>query len=133
MWSWESKSWTDPRTLAQVQAAKWGQAKGWRESAINADMSTPFGVIQCRPEDRSNISDAVTLANSLHELGLPVAITWTLADNTAVTLDRTQMIQVGLLLGQRVQTAYGRGRALRAQVGSATTIADVEAIQWLAA
>jgi hypothetical protein len=120
----------DLRTLEQARDIKWEQAKGWREAAVNADMSTPFGVIQCRPEDRSNISDAVTLANSLADMGLPVDITWTLADNTTVVLNRIQMIQVGLLLGQRAQTTYGQGRAVRAAIAAATTKTDVDAIEW---
>ncbi len=119
-------------TLAAEAAKRWALIKQWRINAVNEDLVTPYGVFQCGDEDRANITDAVLLAQALTAAGQPVAITWTLKDNSIVTLDATQMTTVGLLLGQQVQTAHATARERRAAVDAATTVEEVLAVQWAA-
>jgi hypothetical protein len=123
-------TWADPRTLEQTKANKWEEVKQWRTDAIDTNMTTPYGVFQCRAEDRQNISDSVLLANAMATASMTVAIVWTLADNSTVTLDQTKMTTVGLLLGQKVQAAHARARTLRTEIDSATTAAQVDALTW---
>jgi hypothetical protein len=129
-WNKTTKVWEDARTIDEIRNLKWEQIKQWRATAIATNLTTPYGIFQCRDEDRQNIIDSVLLANNLTTLGLPVAIEWTLADNSIVTLDQTQMVTVGLLLGQQVQTAHARARVLRIAKDTATTISEIEALTW---
>lgn len=129
-WEQTSKTWVDPRTLDQHKADKWEAIKTQRAAVIDAPLVTPYGSFDSDATARSNIADAVLLAQTLAGLGQAVAITFTLADNSVVTLDLTKMVTVGLLLGSKVQTARGTATALRDQIGAATSIATVESITW---
>lgn len=129
-WSWVHKQWIDPRTLSDIRADKWTEMKRARTNAINANMETPYGVFQCRDEDRTNITDAVMLANTMAAMGQPVAITWTLANNQTVTLTQTQITEVALLLGQKIQQAHTTARIKRTAIEAATTQAELDAITW---
>lgn len=127
---WPTHTWIDPRTLAEHMDAKWDEIKAAREAAINAPLVTPHGTFDSGPSDRTNITDAVLMAQTLAALGQPVAIDFTLADNAVATLNAAQMVEVGLYLGAKVQAAYATARTLRGAIEAATTIAQVQAIHW---
>lgn len=129
-WDFQTLSWRDIRTLAQHKSDKWAEIKAVRAAAFDAPLTTSYGVFDSYAEARSNITDAVLLAQTLSGIGQPVAIVYTLADNTTVTLDLTGMVTVGLTLGGKVQAVRAIATALRAQIDAATNIATVEAIQW---
>lgn len=129
-WDWSTHTWIDPRTLQQVKDQKWEQIKRDRDAAINAPLSTPYGVFDADANSRANIANAVLYLQTLEQQGTPGTINWTLADNTTITLNYAEMSEVGLLLGQRTNAAYDTARALRAQIDAATTIPEVEAIHW---
>ena len=117
-------------TLYARKLRKWAEVKLWRAESISTDMVTPFGVFQCRDEDRQNITAAVLLAQTLSAAGQPVALDWTLADNSVVTLDATQIVTVGLLLGQKVQAAHAVARGLRNQIEVANSNEAVDVVAW---
>ena len=117
-------------TLAEARVSKWDEIKRAREATIDAPLVTPYGTFDSGPTDRTNITDAVLLAQTLNALGTPTTISFTRFDNTVASLDTAAMVTVGLLLGQKVQQAYATARSLRTQIESATTVAQVEAIAW---
>ena len=126
-WSNSSMSWVDTRSLDELKAAKWEEIKQARTAAVDANMTTPHGVIQCDPDSRKNITDAILL---LQQTPAGTQIDWTMYDNTVVSLGLTEMLQIGLLLGQKTQTAFATARARRTTIDAATTVAEVEAITW---
>lgn len=126
----QAKEWVDTRTLAQVRDAKWSAIKLDREAAISAVLNTPYGQFDCGPKDRTNITNAVLMLQTLEAIGSPATIDFTLADNTTATLTTAQMVTVGLLFGQKVQVAYGTGRLRRAAIEAAKSVAQVEAVTW---
>lgn len=130
IWDWTLHTWVDPRTLQDYKDEKWSEIKRDRDAAINAPLSTPYGVFDADANSRANIANAVLYLQTLEQQGTPGTIDWTLADNTTITLNYAEMSSVGLLLGQRTNAAYDTGRALRTQIDAATTIAEVEAIHW---
>ena len=130
IFNYATKQWEDPRTLTDLKAAQWTQIKQARTAFIDAPLVTPYGTFDSDAAGRTSITDAVLLANNLTALSLPVAIEFTLADNSVVTLDAAQIVEVGLLLGQKVQHAHPHSQALRAQIEAATTKEEVEAIAW---
>lgn len=117
---WAAKEWADPRTLQDLRDAKWAEIKQARAAAFTAPLVTPFGIFQADDEGQENISRAVLLANNLTALGYPVGIDFTLADDTIRVMNAPAMVQVGLLLGGRVQLIRAHATALRAQIESAT-------------
>lgn len=130
IWDWTTHSWIDPRSIQNHKDQKWEEIKRSRDAAINAPLSTPYGVFDADASSRANIANAVLYLQTLEQQGNPGTVDWTLADNTTITLNYTEMSEVGLLLGQRTNAAYDTGRALRAQIDAATTIAEVDAIHW---
>lgn len=130
IWDWNTHSWVDPRTLQNHKDQKWEEIKRSRDAAINAPLSTPYGVFDADPNSRANIANSVLYLQTLEQQGTPGTVDWTLADNTTITLNYQEMSTVGLLLGQRTNAAYDTGRALRTQIDAATTIPEVEAIHW---
>ena len=122
--------WQDDRILADVKAAKWEAIKAARTAAIDAHLVTPYGTFDAGPEDRANITDAVLLVQTMASLGTPTTVTFTTATNTVVTLTTAQMVNVGLLLGAKVQGAYATARALRATIEAAETVAGVDDVTW---
>ena len=130
MFDWSTRAWVDPRTLEQLKDSKWEEIKASRELAFDAPLVTPHGTFDSDTRARSNITDAVLMAQALTAMGSPVSIDFTLADNSVVTLNAAQMIEVGLYLGAKVQGAYAVSRALRSAIDAATTSAEVQAIAW---
>jgi hypothetical protein len=130
VWSNATMSWSDPRTLQEHKDAKWELIKQSREAAFNAPLTTPYGTFDSDAESRTRITDAVLMAQTLAGMGQPAAIDFTLADNSVVTLDATQMVTVGLLLGAKIQAAFATGRSLRTAIYAATTVVQVQAINW---
>lgn len=130
VFSYTARAWLDPRSLRQRQDAQWERIKAAREAFFNAPLSTPFGVFDSDPVSRTRITDAVLMLQTLTSLGQPANIDFTLANDSVVTLDAMQMVTVGLLLGQKVQTAFGISRLRREAIYSATTPEAVEAVTW---
>ena len=130
VFDYAAKQWVDPRTLADMKALKWGVMKAARTAVINAPLVTPYGTFDSGPKDRANITDAVLMLQTLASIGNPQNITFTLTDNTAVTLTTKDIVSVALLLGQKVQGAYSTSRTLRARIEAATTAVELESIVW---
>lgn len=129
-WDAPGKQWVDHRTLNQVKDAQWSFVKSARQAAIEAHLVTPFGTFDADQSSQKAITDSVLMLQTLASIGQPTTIDFTLADNSTVTLDTTQMVTVGLLLGQQTQVAHAQARTLRTQIEAATTIAEVEAVTW---
>jgi hypothetical protein len=127
-WSNTTFAWVDSRELAQVKQDRWSEIKTQRETLITARLSTPYGIFDADAASRTNITDAVLLVQTLEAKNEPSSIDWTLADDTVITLTAAQMVEVGLLLGQRTQTVFTTARGRRAQITAATTPAEVLAV-----
>lgn len=129
-WGWGTKTWYDPRTLQDRKDAKWEAIKVSRASLIDAPLLTPYGTFDSDASARTSITDAVLMLKSMEDMGQAGTIDFTLANNSVITLTTAQMVEVGLLLGQKVQQAYTTSRARRVQIEAATTPAEVEAVAW---
>ena len=130
VFDYSTKTWSDPRTLRQLKDAKWKALKIARDQDIAAPLPTAYGVFDADERASNNIAKAVILAQTLAAAGQPVAIDFTLADNTTTMLDAAKMVEVGLTLAGREQRVRGKGTALRAQVEAATAASQLQAINW---
>lgn len=80
---------------------------------------------------RTMLANTIVLANEFQtRTGQPFSTVWKLAAGGVATLNRTQISDLALALGARVQAAFVREAQLRAELNAATTTAAVAAIQW---
>lgn len=130
-WLWSGTRWQPPPlTLLELQDIKWGEIKALRAEAIDAPLVTPYGTFDSYAQARNDIADSVLLANNLTLLSIPVSIDFTLADNTVINLDAEAMINVGLMLGDKVQTVRGIATGLRADIYATTAPEQLDDIVW---
>lgn len=87
-------------------------------------------VFDSDPRSVQRITSVVQLAQISLANSQPFSIDWTVQDNTIITLDALQMI--GLLQALVIYAGglHEHAKVLKAQVDSATTKAQVEAITW---
>lgn len=131
-WSPTVKAWYDPRTLDDIKASKWAEIKEAREEAkVAPTIDTPFGVLDADAVAVQNVERTLAGLREATALGIaPTTITWTLADNTDVSLTPTQLAHIAVLLLNRGNAAHERARYLRTLIDQATTVDEVSQISW---
>lgn len=126
-WDPITKTWFNPVTLEMAKARQWDIVRAARDFAESSTFEWNGHVLDA---DRTRITGAATGAFVAQASGLPYADTWTLADNTTLPVTGADMVDIGLTLLRHVSDCHARGRQLRAAIDAATSIAEVEAIQW---
>lgn len=111
--------------LAGPKANLAARVKRRREQAKDAGIVTPWGPLETDPDSRVNINGAVQMATIL---GADFTITWRMSNNDPVVLDASQMIQMGIMVGQHVSACQYRKNELDAQIAAATTLEELGAI-----
>lgn len=114
-------------TLETAKMRAWSRIKQARSVAELADFTCEGSVYQA---DKERITGAMQLALLAQAAGTSYSISWTLSDNTTKTLDAAGMIAVGAALVLHVAGAFAIGRDLRERLAAATTIDQVNAVQW---
>jgi hypothetical protein len=126
VWDWATNTWTDPRPLTEVKAAKWIQIKDARNQAEYGGFTWNSHTFDSDPVSQQRISGAVQLSQIVPNY----SVDWTLKDNSIVTLTASDMLAVGIALGQHVASTHQTARILREQIEQATTNSQVDAITW---
>lgn len=125
-WSNTTMSWIDARTLTQIKDDKWALIK---ESRANVDY-TPI-VVGVYTYDADEISRA-RIQNTIQLMLLsdpPTAsVSWTLANNSVVTITRAQLIAVGMAIWSRTVDVFNQGQVLRDGVYAAADQSSVDAV-----
>jgi hypothetical protein len=104
------------------------QVNELKNAKQNGTVVTPSGVIDGDDSSKIKLNGLVNMALLALQNSQPFSIDWTLADNSTVTLDANQAIQMGLAAGQYVSLVHDYARTLKDQIDSATSVADLEAI-----
>lgn len=126
-WNRAAKAWADPRTLAELRAARWAEIKLARAAAEAAPLAVDGRVFDADADSQRRIAGAVQLA-VIAPAGW--SLDWTLADNTTATLTAAEVIAVGVALGQQVSAVHAVARLLRTQIESAEDAPEINAITW---
>lgn len=129
-WDYEAAAWIDPRTLADLKAAKWAEIRAARDAAEFGGFTWDGDDFDSDGASQARIMGAVQMATLAAMAEQPFSIEWTLATNIVRTLDGAGMVAVGLALGAHVAQQHETGRSLRAAIDACTTAAEVEAISW---
>jgi len=120
-------TWPDIRTLEGVKALAWFRIKETRDAFEFGGMTVADRTFDTDTASQARIQGAVQLASMAGE---DFEIDWTLADNSTVTLARSDLMAVGLALGNHVQFAHRTARTLRQQIEAAESIDEAESITW---
>ena len=124
------RQWYDPRTLPDLQAAKWAQIKRDRDEAEFGGFTWNGSLFDSDAISQSRIQGAVQLASIALANNQTVVQEWTTADNSVVSLNATDLLNLGLQLGLFVNKVHEYGRVLRARIDAADSILDVQKVLW---
>lgn len=123
-------TYSDPRTLQDFKDLKWRGIKQARTAYLNSPITTPYGVFDGDPTSQDNIKGAIQLSDKLLAFSQPSDITFTLADNSRVTLTNAELNTVGFVLGARTNAAHEASAVLRTQIEETTTREELDLILW---
>ena len=128
-WDWPSKTWVLNLTVGQLAA--WARIKIARDAAIDAGVTYGGNVYDSDATAQLRVTGAATLAQLAIASGnTTYSITWTLQNNSTVTLSAQQVIAMAQAVGTNYQTQFAKGQTLRAQIMAATTQAQLDAVVW---
>lgn len=130
VFDYATKTWIDPRTIADLRAEAWARIKSARDAAERGGMTFDGSTFDTDVLSQQRIAGAVQMAQLALAAGTPWSIEWTLLDNTVRSLDANQMIGVGVALATHINAQHVKARGLRALIDAATTLEQLEAIQW---
>lgn len=124
VFDYSSASWGLDINEARSQA--WGRIKKDRDSEEFSTFTWNSHTFQCDQVSQFRIMSAVQSA----QIDSTLTMIWTLYDNTTVSLNATELKQVGQALSAHIDACHTKARALRSQIDSATTEVDLNAITW---
>lgn len=131
VFNYTTKTWEDPRTLADIKEAKWSEIKKARDATEYGGVTFAGIVFDSDAESQRRISGAVNMAMlAASAEGTEFSISWTAQDNSVVPLDGNGMIGLGMAVAQHVSTQHTRARLLRETIETASTIEEVNNITW---
>lgn len=119
---------TSALTVVGNRLIVWEQVRNLRNEKIDAGAPTPFGLVDSDEQARSNVSGAALGALIAKSANAPYSVTWTMLDNSTVTLDADGMIGLGVAVLAHVNACHERARELRADIEAATDMAELLAV-----
>ncbi len=129
IWDWPTKTWK--LDLPTGQAVAWARIKAARDAAINAGVTYNGNVYDSDATAQLRVTGAAQTAQLQIAAGnTTFSITWTLQNNSTVTLTAQQVIDMALAISANYQTNFAKAQSLRAQIMAATTQAQLDAIVW---
>jgi len=129
-WSIDLEQWIDPRTLDDLKEEKWTEVKAARDAFEFGSFTHNALEFDCNQISQQRIGQAAQAAMFALSVSQSFSQDWTLKDNSVVTLDAQQMINVALAMGQHISQAHSQSRLLRTAIYGATTPEEVQAITW---
>lgn len=130
VFNWTAKAWVDPRTLADVRAARWAEVKRHRNLLEASGFPYLGKVLDSDERSVQRITTVVQAAQAALGASVPFSIVWTCADNSSLALDAVAAMGMPVALAQYADQLHQTAKTLRAQIDAATTVPQVEAITW---
>lgn len=123
-WDAETEQWA--LSIDEARAQRWRVIKAARTEREYGGFEYLGKWFDSDPESQRRIQGAIQMT----QLNPDIVIDWTLADNSVMSLDATQLAGLGVALAQHVDALHRKARVLREQIETAETEAELEAIQW---
>lgn len=99
-----------------------------RDKAINAGVEYKGHIFQSEENDRNLLTSAAVLYQAAG--GVPENFVWISKDNEQVPFTLADIIALGAKMAQNESLSILKARTLKDKVLAATTLKEVEAIQW---
>lgn len=124
IYNYDTDSWEI--TLDMAKKRKWEDIKLIRKQKEFSTFIFNGNVYDCDELSRSRIQGAVQMAL----LDPNITIDWTLSDNTVINMTSSDIISMGVTLGNHTNNIFNISRSLRTSIDSAITVDQVEALSW---
>ena len=111
----------------EIAAARWNEMSA--PTVVDGYSATWYADKESQNDMLRSCIDMQT-AISLGHLPPDTTTQWKTATGDFVVVGVNDLVTVRLLLSQRQQTTYTKEATLKAQIDAATTVAEVEAVEW---
>lgn len=112
--------------LTRHAADIWAKIKAARNAEEFGTFTWNSHAFQCDERSQSRIVSAVQRA----QLDAALTMVWTLSDNSTVSLNATELKQVGQALSSHIDACHVKARGLRDQINAAESEAELSVISW---
>jgi len=129
-WSNETMAWVSTESIEDCRDRRWQEIKTQRNFDIVQPKVTSVGTFDAKPDDIVNLNTVLALARIADSRSLPSDSNYTLANNVRSTFTISQLETAALEMGAQVQALYDAADVLREQIDNASSIEEVEAIEW---
>ena len=132
-WSNDTFTWTDVRTLSQVQVDQIGALSAAYAVAIRQSVSyvSKGGIPQIFQADPASIANVANMQLAFAAAAtVPTGFYWVAADNTQVPFTYADVQGLAAAIGAQGFTAFARLQLRKTAVRAATTIAQALAVVW---
>ncbi len=119
-------SYTWELDLSEAKKSAWNRIKRSRGVDEFSTFEWNSHTFQCDERSQSRIMSAVQRA----QLDAALTMIWTLSDNSTVSLNATELKQVGQALSSHIDACHVKARGLRGQIDAAETEAELDLITW---
>lgn len=120
-------TWDDTRSLADAKEQKWNDIKAERDKRLAGTFSALGHVFQI---DLVMVPAAAFEAKVALDSEQAWERRWTLANDSRVWLSAADMVQVGQIQGELVDTIMNDSQDIRELIDAAATLAEVDAVTW---
>lgn len=132
-WSPAAGAWMDQRSFAAARADAWQQVKVRREAAFASRAVSSAGIAYSITKDKGNLGDRIKSLEAAIQIGMATSSTtaiWRDLDDAEHPLSIVGYYALAAEMGARGQAIYERSWAIDAQVKSATSNAQLAAIDY---
>lgn len=130
---WDKQAWAwiaTPEALEEAKSFVKNQINTARNIAERSGFVAYGKLFDSDDKAIQRILGAAQAAVIAKQLGKPLSIEWTCADNTTLIMDADMLIELPVILAQTADYLHQKARALKKQIESAESIEEMESIVW---
>lgn len=130
---WDKQAWAwvaTPEALEEAKSFVKNQINTARNIAERSGFVAYGKLFDSDDKAIQRILGAAQAAVIAKQLGKPLSIEWTCADNTTLIMDADMLIEIPVILAQTADALHQKARTLKAQIDAATTLNEIAAIVW---
>ena len=130
---WDKQAWAwvaTPEALEEAKAFVKNQINTERNIAERSGFVAYGKLFDSDDKAIQRILGAAQAAVIAKQLGQPLSIEWTCADNTTLIMDADMLIEIPVILAQTADALHQKARTLKAQIDAATTLNEIAGIVW---
>lgn len=127
-WDSATETWSvTPARFAEIKA----EARERITTARNTEESAGFTAYgKVFDSDSAALQRISVVALAAKMADETFSIDWTCADNSVITLSKAQFSMLPAIMAQAANALHIKARALKAQIDAASSLEEIEAVQW---